>query len=471
MQKESHLPNKESGNHVVDVTELYTYPNNSSELLPSRESFLTSSEQQKFKALAITNNSNNAPPKKSKIGKHTYDPDNILSNGLKLPFGVKSQQLLSKMLEGDGEVIPNTNPPPSPSEETHEDSSSVIVTSSQTGTSNPNDGTGDGYGDKPHTDSSDIESTETEYRTFQEWYRLELKERVAHVRLKRCVEEREEFLKKRWPLLLGSSRGYTQDDLVLEEQDQDVHFLDRLDQCSESFISFVAEDPGNFYFDAQSTEYQAASPKPALWHMNAIPIEQLRTGKHHIRRSDEYENRLFWIAKMYSDHQMGRLLRGTSRGSSRMHPRGSKGSVKPKHQPMQIPPGQWCSICNTNRHAEDKCFSVVGRFGNKKPRGGSGDKQKMYSSSNKSDEYSSLNVTHNSVNTIYKMRKVGTNYGQLNPLQRLRESVNPVGSIHNVRLSRVTGDQTNSNGELWLNCSMDNVEINDEIDNGAAFSA
>ncbi|KAL0218549.1 hypothetical protein P9112_004202 [Eukaryota sp. TZLM1-RC] len=57
-QKESHLPNKESVNHVVDVTELYTYPNNYSELLPCRKSFLTPSEQRRFKAFAISNNSN-----------------------------------------------------------------------------------------------------------------------------------------------------------------------------------------------------------------------------------------------------------------------------------------------------------------------------------------------------------------------------------------------------------------------------
>ncbi|KAL0218715.1 hypothetical protein P9112_004368 [Eukaryota sp. TZLM1-RC] len=56
-QKGSHLPNKERDNHVVDVTELYTYPNNSSELLPCRKSFLTPSEQRRFKAFVVSNKS------------------------------------------------------------------------------------------------------------------------------------------------------------------------------------------------------------------------------------------------------------------------------------------------------------------------------------------------------------------------------------------------------------------------------
>ncbi|KAL0218823.1 hypothetical protein P9112_004476 [Eukaryota sp. TZLM1-RC] len=240
------------------------------------------------------------------------------------------------------------DPPPFPSKEAHENSSSVIVTSSQTGTSNPNDGTGDGDGDNPSTDPPDIEWTETEYRTSQEWYRRELKDRVTYVvedffqsiianppddfrdwsddefvtaienesniiEDSSCVEKREEFLKKRWPFLFGSSRGYTQDDLVLEQQDQNVDFLDRLDQCSESSVSFVAEDPGNCYFDAPRAKYQTATQKPTFWHKNAIPDERLRTGKHHIRGSDEYEDRLFWIAKIYFHHQKGRLLRVTVR--------------------------------------------------------------------------------------------------------------------------------------------------------------
>ncbi|KAL0214303.1 hypothetical protein P9112_006487 [Eukaryota sp. TZLM1-RC] len=57
-QNESHLLSKENGNHVVDVTELYTNPDNSPELFPCRKSFLTPSEQRKFKALNVTNNSN-----------------------------------------------------------------------------------------------------------------------------------------------------------------------------------------------------------------------------------------------------------------------------------------------------------------------------------------------------------------------------------------------------------------------------
>ncbi|KAL0209840.1 hypothetical protein P9112_009924 [Eukaryota sp. TZLM1-RC] len=209
---------------------------------------------------------------------------------MKLPLGVRNQQLPSKVTEGDGEDISNTNPPPSPSEKAHKYSSSVTVTSPQTGTSNPNDGTGDWNGDKPPTAPSDIQWTDTEYRTSQEWYPYLIKdwsddEIVAAIENESniivdssCIEEREEFPKKRWPFLFGSSRGQTQHDLVLEQQDQEVNFLERLDQCSESSVSFVAEDPGNCYYDAPRTKYQAATPKPKYWHRDAIPDERLRIG-------------------------------------------------------------------------------------------------------------------------------------------------------------------------------------------------
>ncbi|KAL0209817.1 hypothetical protein P9112_009901 [Eukaryota sp. TZLM1-RC] len=99
---------------------------------------------------------------------------------MKLPLGVRNQQLPSKVTEGDGEDISNTNPPPSPSEKAHKDSSSVTVTSSQMGASNPNDGTRHWNGDKPPTAPSDIQWTDTEYRTSQEWYRRKLKKRIAY---------------------------------------------------------------------------------------------------------------------------------------------------------------------------------------------------------------------------------------------------------------------------------------------------
>ncbi|KAL0205324.1 hypothetical protein P9112_000631 [Eukaryota sp. TZLM1-RC] len=69
------------------------------------------------------------------------------------------------------------------------------------------------------------------------------------------------------------------------------------------------------------------------------------------------------------------------------------------------------------------------------------------------------------------MSKIDSNYKHLKPLKRFRESSNPVGSIHSVRLSRVTGDQVSSNRELLLTCSINNVEVQGEIDSGAAFSA
>ncbi|KAL0222836.1 hypothetical protein P9112_002226 [Eukaryota sp. TZLM1-RC] len=95
-----------------------------------------------------TSPAKNTPSTESNISDHTYDPDNILPNEMKLLLGVGNQQLSSKMREENGEDTSNTNPLSSLFEEAHEDSSSVTVTSSQTETSNPNDGTGDGDGDK-----------------------------------------------------------------------------------------------------------------------------------------------------------------------------------------------------------------------------------------------------------------------------------------------------------------------------------
>ncbi|KAL0207805.1 hypothetical protein P9112_012433 [Eukaryota sp. TZLM1-RC] len=143
-----------------------------------------------------------------------------------------------------------------------------------------------------------------------------------------------------------------------------------------------------------------------------------------------------------------------------------KGSFKnPRVSSRPNPSEKWYSLCKTNKHPEEKCFKIVGRPGSKKRQGGEKRDSKR-SGSNKSDEYSSSNLTHNSTNTIYKMSKIDSNYKHLNPLKRFRESSNSVGSIHSVRLSRVA-----FNGELWLSCTINNVEVQGEIDKGAAFSA
>ncbi|KAL0223309.1 hypothetical protein P9112_002699 [Eukaryota sp. TZLM1-RC] len=122
----------------------------------------------------------NSPPTENNIGDYTYDSNNIFPKWMKLPFGVRNPKLPSKIIKGDGEDTSDTNPPPSQSEEAQEDSSSTTVTSTQTGTSNFNGGTGDKNGGKPPTDPSNIHWTDTEYRTSQEWYRPELQKRVAH---------------------------------------------------------------------------------------------------------------------------------------------------------------------------------------------------------------------------------------------------------------------------------------------------
>ncbi|KAL0206298.1 hypothetical protein P9112_001605 [Eukaryota sp. TZLM1-RC] len=149
----------------------------------------------------------------------------------------------------------------------------------------------------------------------------------------------------------------------------------------------------------------------------------------------------------------------------------SKGPFKnPRKNSRSNPSEQWCSLCKTNEHPEEKCFKIVGRPGSKKRQGGE-KRDRKRSSSNKSDEYSSSNLTYNSTNIIYKMSKIDSNHKYLNPLKKFRELSNPVGSIHSVRLSRVADNQESSNGELWLSCTINNVEVQNKIDNGAAFSA
>ncbi|KAL0222808.1 hypothetical protein P9112_002198 [Eukaryota sp. TZLM1-RC] len=150
----------------------------------------------------------------------------------------------------------------------------------------------------------------------------------------------------------------------------------------------------------------------------------------------------------------------------------SKGPFNnPRVSSRPNPSEQWCSLCKTNKHPEKKCFEIVGRPGSKKRQGG--EKRDRKRSSNKSNEYTSLNnnLTNNSINTIYKMSEIDSNNKYLNPLKRFRESSNPVGFIHSVRLFRVANNQESSNGELWLSCTINNVEVQEEIDNGAAFSA
>ncbi|KAL0218822.1 hypothetical protein P9112_004475 [Eukaryota sp. TZLM1-RC] len=83
-------------------------------------------------------------------------------------------------------------------------------------------------------------------------------------------------------------------------------------------------------------------------------------GQAFVQKLKEFENLELANVKILFGNKPSFRGLSQSRGSSRMHPKNSKGSGKLKHQARQIPPGQWCSICNTNRHAENKCFSVVG---------------------------------------------------------------------------------------------------------------
>ncbi|KAL0204975.1 hypothetical protein P9112_000282 [Eukaryota sp. TZLM1-RC] len=65
----------------------------------------------------------------------------------------------------------------------------------------------------------------------------------------------------------------------------------------------------------------------------------------------------------------------------------SKGPFKnPRVSSRPIPSEQWCNLCKTNKHPEEKCFKLVGRPGSKKRQGGERRDRKRESSSNKSDD-------------------------------------------------------------------------------------
>ncbi|KAL0219605.1 hypothetical protein P9112_005258 [Eukaryota sp. TZLM1-RC] len=525
-----------------------------------------------------------------------YDPNNMLPYGAKLVPGKGTDtELFVKPVDGEGTRSSNPNSPPSDTGEPKEKDQPVTTVTSQQGEDNPNDSDGDGNGDEPpRCRSSSADWTDTEYRTSQEWYRKQLREKVTLVvqefllnirasppndirdwsvdEFVKAIEteanvfsdpsyvgDRDEFLKKRWPFLFGSSRGYTMVDVVHQEQDQSPDMLTKLDQCSESAVQYVAEDPENCYFENPRSKYQTATPKPQFWHNDAIPDQRIRARNQYSLGNELEVGRMFWIAKMYPHHQAGhpwivkhkawvdsypdqRVFENVLVKSSclpyKHHvngvPQNSKDApdwaiFEPDTQklPEQDDPPKYRQIINLSEmlpseEANQLLFSTpsvapyLGRRQSSAQASGhstpvpptiplvasspstniprdplvlsSGvytkpftdeeklikkidEKKRQLKKLDDGFEYSSFNLTNNSCNFINKMSKIDSNYKHLNPLKRFRESSNLVGSIHSVRLSRVTGDQVSSNGELWLTCSINNVEVQGEIDNGAAFSA
>ncbi|KAL0219592.1 hypothetical protein P9112_005245 [Eukaryota sp. TZLM1-RC] len=289
-----------------------------------------------------------------------YDPNNMLPYGAKLvPGKGTNTELFVKPVDGEGTGSSNPNSPPSDTGEPKEKDQPVTTVTSQQGEDNPNDSDGDGNGDEPpRRPSSSADWTDTEYRTSQEWYRKQLREKVTLVvqefllnirasppddirdwnvdEFVKAIEteanvfsdpsyvgDRDEVLKKRWPFLFGSSRGYTMDDVVHQEQDQSPDMLTKLDQCSESVVQYVAEDPENCYFDNPRSKYQTATPKPQFWHSDAIPDQRIRARNQYSLGNELEDGRMFWIAKMYPHHQEGRMMRGAVRHFlvENIHPR------------------------------------------------------------------------------------------------------------------------------------------------------
>ncbi|KAL0211237.1 hypothetical protein P9112_009535 [Eukaryota sp. TZLM1-RC] len=270
-----------------------------------------------------------------------YDPNNMLPNGAKLvPGKGTNTELFVKPVDGEGTGSSNPIPPPSDTGKPKEEDQPVTTVTSQQGKDDPNDGDGDGNGDEPpRRPSSSPDWTDTEYRTSQKWYRKQLREKVTLVvqefllniranppddnrdwsddEFVKAIEteanilsdpsyvgDRDEFLKKRWPFLFGSSRGYTMDDVVHQEQDQSPDMSTRLHQCSESAVQF-AGDPENCYFNNPRSKYQAAAPKPQCWHRDAIPDQRIRARNHYSGGNELENDRMLWIAKMYPHHHAG----------------------------------------------------------------------------------------------------------------------------------------------------------------------
>ncbi|KAL0222783.1 hypothetical protein P9112_002173 [Eukaryota sp. TZLM1-RC] len=314
-QKGGHLPNKESGNHVVDVTELYTYPNNSSELVPCRKSFLTPSKQQRFKVFSITNNSN-------------------------------------ACTEGEGgedeQQSKTSSSRKTPSSPTSDTTSSEEPQSNFRGTHNQdNSRRGDESNDEPpHTPnpSTPTPSFPSTERTSQGPYRRKLAKAVDAVTrdylldlianhlddlmnwsddelLKmaeneserllgdvdpaECEKVRCDYLAKRWPFLFGEFHGKTLDDVVYESYDQSPNLLKRLHDFTDSAVSCGMSAVEDCYFSAPRSKYQAAIPRPAKWHRDAIDDHKI-----YFSGNQEAYDRLFWIAKIHSHNQQGRNLRG-----------------------------------------------------------------------------------------------------------------------------------------------------------------
>ncbi|KAL0220066.1 hypothetical protein P9112_005719 [Eukaryota sp. TZLM1-RC] len=135
-----------------------------------------------------------------------------------------------------------------------------------------------------------------------------------------CEKVRRDYLVKRWPILFGEAHSKTLDDVVYESYDQSPNLLKRLDDLTDSAVSCGMSAVEDCYFSAPRSKYQAATPRPAKWHRDAIDDHKI-----YFSGNQEAYDRLFWIAKMYPHNQQNRNLGGVKRHFlvENVHPKNS----------------------------------------------------------------------------------------------------------------------------------------------------
>ncbi|KAL0204972.1 hypothetical protein P9112_000279 [Eukaryota sp. TZLM1-RC] len=259
-QKGSHLPNKERGNHNMDVTELYTYPNNPSELLPCRKSFLTPSEQRRFKAFVVSNKSDACTEGEGGEGEQRSttsssrntpsSPTSDISSSEEPQSdsrGSLNQNYSRRGDESDDEPPHTPNPPnPTPRFPSTERTSQGLYRRklAKAVEAVTRDFLLDLIANPPE-DVMDWSDDELLKMAENESERL-----AGDVDPADCEKVRRDYLAKRWPFLFGEAHGKTLDDVVYESYDQSPNLLKRLDDLTDSAVSCGMSAVEDCYFNA-----------------------------------------------------------------------------------------------------------------------------------------------------------------------------------------------------------------------------
>ncbi|KAL0215121.1 hypothetical protein P9112_007305 [Eukaryota sp. TZLM1-RC] len=217
-QKRSHLPYTERGNHVVDVSELYTYPDNSSELLPCRKTFVVST-----KSDACTEGEGGEGEQQSTTGSSRKTPSSPTSDisSSEEPQsdsrGSLNQNYSRRGDESDDEPPHTPNPPnPTPSFPSTERTSQGLYRRklAKAVEAVTRDFLLDLIANPPE-DILDWSDDELLKMAENESERL-----AGDVDPAECEKVRRDYLAKRWPFLFGEAHGKTLDDVVYESYDQ-----------------------------------------------------------------------------------------------------------------------------------------------------------------------------------------------------------------------------------------------------------